>query len=276
LSVPECDGTYPPSTLSLSPCEGIGSFAILDNGFKNLKNPGASNRGERGHILPISMVNYPAQGMRMDEKFWHQRWENNEIAFHEGKANALLVKHFNEFSLLKGRRVFVPLCGKTLDISWLLSNGYRVAGAELSQLAIEQLFMDLGLQPEISTTGAVEQWSAHNLDIFIGDIFAVSKKMLGPVDAVYDRAALVALPEEMRARYAPHLMEIAGKAPQLLICYEYDQRVIEGPPFSISNEEVTRHYARTYEVRLVASTDVPGGLKSKCAAKENVWLLKGK
>jgi thiopurine S-methyltransferase len=95
----------------------------------------------------------------MDKSFWHQRWEKQETGWHEGKANPLLVKHFHELSVAKGRRIFVPLCGKTLDISWLLSNGYRVAGAELSQLAIEQLFMDLGVQPEISKVGEAEQWS---------------------------------------------------------------------------------------------------------------------
>ena len=212
----------------------------------------------------------------MDPSFWHQRWEKNEIAFHESQANPVLVSHFNELSLGKGSRVFVPLCGKTLDISWLLSNGYRVAGAELSQIAIEQLFMELGLQPEISRVGEVEQWSDKNLDICVGDIFAVSRKMLGPVDAIYDRAALVAFPEEMRNRYTAHLTEITGKAPQLLICYDYDQSLMPGPPFSIRNEEVHRHYADTYEVSLLASTDVPGGLKGKCAAKENVWRLKNK
>jgi thiopurine S-methyltransferase len=212
----------------------------------------------------------------MDQSFWHQRWEKNEIAFHESEANPLLVKHVNELSLAKGGRVFVPLCGKTRDISWLLSNGYRVAGAELSQIAIEQLFMELGLQPEISTAGEVEQWSANRLDIFVGDFFAVSRKMLGPVDAIYDRAALVAFPEEMRNRYTAHLTEITGKAPQLLICYDYDQSVMQGPPFSIRNEEVHRHYADTYEVTLIASTDVSGGLKGKCPAKENVWRLNRK
>lgn len=210
----------------------------------------------------------------MDPTFWHQRWEKNEIAFHEGKTNPLLAKHFTELSLAKGSRVFIPLCGKTRDVSWLLSNGYRVAGAELSQIAIEKLFMELGLQPEISTVGEVEQWSANNLDIFVGDIFALSRKMLGPVDTVYDRAALVAFPEEMRNRYAMHLTEITGKAPQLLICYDYDQSVMEGPPFSVTSEEVKRYYAGTYDVRLIASTEVPGGLKGKCAAEENVWLLK--
>ncbi len=212
----------------------------------------------------------------MDSSFWRQRWEKGEIAWHESKANPLLVKHFNELSLAKGSRIFVPLCGKTLDISWLLSNGYRVAGAELNQIAIEQLFMELGVQPETSTVGEMEQWSAHNLDIFVGDIFALSRKMLGPVDAVYDRAALVALPEPMRKRYAAHLTEMTGKAPQLIICYEYDQSVMEGPPFSVSNDEVKRHYAANYDVTLIASTDVSGGLKGKCPAKENVWLLKNK
>lgn len=212
----------------------------------------------------------------MDPSFWHQRWEKNETAFHESKANPLLIKHVHELAVAKGRRIFVPLCGKTLDIGWLLSQDYRVAGAELSQLAIEQLFMDLGAQPEISSAGDLEQWSAKHLDIFVGDIFGLSKQRLGPVDAIYDRAALVALPEAMRERYVAHLMEITGKAPQLLITYEYDQRVMEGPPFSISNEEVRRHYAGTYDVRLISRADLPGGLKGKCPTKENVWLLRRK
>jgi len=210
----------------------------------------------------------------MDPAFWHQRWEKNEIGFHEGQTNPLLVKHFRELSLAKGRRIFVPLCGKTLDISWLLSKGFLVAGAELSQLAIEQLFMELGVQPEILRVGELEQWSANNLDIFVGDIFALSKKMLGPVDAIYDRAALVAFPREMRNRYTAHLTEITGRAPQLLISYEYDQSLKEGPPFSVSHEEVHRQYASRYDVTLVTSTDVAGGLKGKVSAKENVWLLK--
>ncbi len=212
----------------------------------------------------------------MNSSFWHQRWEKNEIGFHEGKPNPLLVKHFHELSVAKGRRIFVPLCGKTLDISWLLSRGYRVTGAELSQLAIEQLFMELGMQPEVTTVGKVEQWSANNLDIFVGDIFAVSEKMLGPIDAVYDRAALVAFPEDMRKRYTAHLTEVTKKSPQLLICYEYDQRLMDGPPFSVSNEEVHRHYATAYDLTLLSSTEVAGGLKGKGPAKEDVWLLKRK
>jgi thiopurine S-methyltransferase len=209
----------------------------------------------------------------MDASFWHHRWEKNETAWHESRANPLLVTYFDKLTLAKGRRVFVPLCGKTLDISWLLSKGYRVAGAELSQLAIEQLFLELGVQPDIATVGQVEQWSAKNIDIFVGDIFTVTRKILGPVDAVYDRAALVALPDTMRNRYTAHLTEMTEEAPQLLICYDYDQRSMEGPPFSVSDKEVKQHYAGTYDVKLLASTEISGGLKGKCPAKENVWLL---
>ena len=134
----------------------------------------------------------------MDRVFWHQKWESNDIAFHRSEANPLLVKYFNELSLAKGSRVFVPLCGKSLDIPWLLSHGYRVAGAELSKIAIEQLFDELGVTPEISRDGELDHYRANNIDLFVGDIFDVSDKMLGPVDAIYDRAALVALPEDMR------------------------------------------------------------------------------
>lgn len=213
-------------------------------------------------------------GLMMDPSFWHQRWEKHEIRFHESTPNALLVKYVHELSVAKGRRIFLPLCGKTLDIGWLLSQGYRVVGVELSRIAIEQLFMELGMQPEISGVGDVEQWSAYKIDIFVGDIFALSRQILGPVDAIYDRAALVALPENMRKRYAAHLTELTQKAPQLLISYEYDQRVMAGPPFSVSHEEVHHHYAGKYHVTLLASTEVAGGLKGKCPAKENAWLLK--
>ena len=210
----------------------------------------------------------------MDASFWHQRWGKNDIAFHESEANPLLVKYFKELSLAKGSRIFLPLCGKTLDIPWLLSNGYHVAGAELSKIAIEQLFTELGVEPKISGVGEVDHYSAKNIDIFVGDIFHLSSQILGRVDAIYDRAALVALPEKMRNRYTAHLTEITDKAPQLLICYEYDQSLMEGPPFSISNGEVNQHYRDSYDLTLIVSTNVPGGLKGKCTAKENVWLLK--
>jgi thiopurine S-methyltransferase (Se/Te detoxification family) len=176
----------------------------------------------------------------VDTNFWHQRWERNEIAFHQHEANPLLVKYFDVLSLSKGSRVFLPLCGKTLDIHWLLSNGYRVVGSELSEVAVKQLFSELAIEPKITAIDDIRRHSADNIDIFVGDIFDLSRSVLARVDAIYDRAALVALPEAMRGRYAAHLIKITDRAPQLLISYDYDQSLVDGPPFSVSNEEVSR------------------------------------
>ncbi|MFO0944650.1 MAG: thiopurine S-methyltransferase [Planctomycetota bacterium] len=209
----------------------------------------------------------------MEASFWHERWRTNNTPFHENQANPLLVKHFGRLGLSPGSRVFVPLCGKTLDISWLLDKGYRVAGAELSEIAIEQLFEGLGIKPNVAKMGEILHYGAPDIDIFVGDIFAVSKAALGQVDAVYDRAALVALPTETRSRYVTHLLEITNHAPQLLLCYEYDQSVTNGPPFSVSNDEVREHYRDAFELTLFESVEVPGGLRGKVPATEHVWLL---
>jgi thiopurine S-methyltransferase len=210
----------------------------------------------------------------MDKGFWHGKWQRNEINFHEGAPNPLLVKYFGELGMAKGSRIFLPLCGKSLDIAWLLSNGYRVAGAELSGMAVEQLFSSLGCEPAQSRLGAMDRYSASNVDIFVGDIFDLSRQMLGPVDALYDRAALVALPENTRSRYAAHLTEITEGKPQLLICYEYDQSLEQGPPFSVSSDEVNQQYGADYRAIPLATTQVPGGMRGKCPATETIWLLK--
>ncbi|MEP3246462.1 MAG: thiopurine S-methyltransferase [Sneathiella sp.] len=209
----------------------------------------------------------------MEAQFWHQKWEDNSIAFHEGEANSLLVQYFEKLSVKTGSRIFVPLCGKTRDIAWLMSLGYQVAGAELSELAIKQLFDDLMLEPSISSADNLKHYHSENIDIFVGDFFDLSRTTLGLVDAVYDRAALVALPQEMRQRYTSHLAHITGTAPQLLITFTYNQNQMAGPPFSISSDEISTHYDAHYTVSLQASTDIPGGLKGQCAAVENALLL---
>ena len=209
----------------------------------------------------------------MNVDFWKQKWQKNEIGFHERKPNPLLVSYFEKLNLVEGGRIFLPLCGKTLDIAWLLSKGYRVVGAELSELAIEQLFVDLGVEPVVITLGNTSHYSAENIDIFVGDIFELSSDVIGPVDAIYDRAALVALPEEMRNKYTKHLIDITGTARQLLITFEYDQNLIDGPPFSLNSDEVNRHYKGAYSLECIESLSVPGGLKGICVATEHVWLL---
>ncbi len=209
----------------------------------------------------------------MEPDFWHKRWENNELGFHEPKGNQFLMKYFNRLSMAKGERVFLPLCGKTNDIGWLLSQGYQVVGAELSELAINQLFEALKIKPNISQIGSLSHYSAKHIDMFVGDIFELSAQTLGKVNAIYDRAALVALPEKMRHQYTAHLMEMTNQAPQLLVTFVYDQSVTHGPPFSVNKAEVNKHYQKNYELIFLDSTDVTGGLRGEYPAKENVWLL---
>jgi len=209
----------------------------------------------------------------MDADFWHQRWKASKIGFHRSEPSSLLATHFQALSVTDNGRVFVPLCGKTVDIAWFLSNGIRVASAELSALAIEQLFADLGIEPKITGVGEMKHYGAKDIDIFVGNIFDLTASMLGPVDAIFDRAALVALPEDMRVRYADHLTELTRSAPQLLITYEYDQSLMDGPPFSIAGEALHRRYGASYEISSLASVDVPGGLNEAAAATEDAWLL---
>ena len=209
----------------------------------------------------------------MDPNFWHKRWEKNEIGFHQSAVNVLLSDHFSGLSLSQTSRVFVPLCGKTRDIAWLLSQGHRVVGVELSKLAVEELFVDLGVAPKISVQGELLRYSAPGLEIFVGDIFELSGDLLGRVDAIYDRAALVAFPTEMRGRYGAHVAAITQLAPQFLICFEYDQAVMNGPPFSIDRQKVHDVYGAHYQIEPITNRDVAGGLKGKCPAQETVWHL---
>ncbi|WP_373097894.1 thiopurine S-methyltransferase [Zhongshania sp.] len=209
----------------------------------------------------------------MEASFWHKKWKSKDIAFHGSSPNPLLLRHFDMLRLDRGARVFLPLCGKTLDIGWLLEQGFSVVGAELSEIAVEELFAELCLIPQRSELGQLKRYRAAGLEIFVGDIFDLSAERLGMVDAVYDRAALVALPDNLRPAYTAMLKRVTNSAPQLLINYDYQQNDMPGPPFSISDVELSAHYDGEYHLTLLSSEAVLGGLKGQCAALEKVWLL---
>lgn len=210
----------------------------------------------------------------MEADFWHRRWEGNQIGFHEGRVNRMLAAHHTALPIEAGARIFLPLCGKTRDIAWLREQGYRVAGAELSAIAVAQLFEEMSLMPVVAAKGALIRHSIAGVDVFQGDIFDLDAATLGPVDAIYDRAALVALPDGMRARYTRHMIEITNSAPQLLVTFEYDQSAMDGPPFSIPDAWVHDLYGGDYRIALLDDQEVPGKLKGICPAREKAWLLK--
>ncbi len=210
----------------------------------------------------------------MKPEFWHRKWESKQIGFHEPAGNALLIKWFDELKLNSDQRVFVPLCGKTLDIACFLSQGCRVAGAELSEIAIQELFDDLKISPVVTEIGALKTYSGPNIDIFVGDFFQLTGEMLGEVEVVYDRAALVAMPDSMRRGYCEQLTKVTNRAPQLLISFEYDQELMNGPPFSVTGDEITSLYGEVYQVKCLESVEIPRGFKTLNSAQERIWILR--
>ncbi len=149
----------------------------------------------------------------MTPEFWQNKWQKNEIGFHLKSVHPQLKKYLSNMPGGSGIKVFVPLCGKTLDIGFLLENGYDVVANELSELAVEQLFSDLAVTPSIKTWQGGKCYYSERLTIWVGDYFALSQEDLGQVDWVYDRAALIALPEGIRREYASQMERITKQAP---------------------------------------------------------------
>ena len=207
----------------------------------------------------------------MDVDFWHNLWDNNNIGFHNKDVNKLFLRNFYKLELKKNSKVFIPLCGKTVDIKWLLDNQYRVVGIELNENAIKQLFTYLKLIPTVRVIGSLLAYSAENIDIFVGDIFNLNKSILGKVDAIYDRGAIVALPEKMRKDYISLLIDITDDVPQLVITFEYNQNLMKGPPFSVGENQLKDYYKNNYSIKILESIK-PYEFK-QLDGYEIVWLL---
>lgn len=208
-----------------------------------------------------------------DTDFWQRKWETGEIGFHEPQVNPALAAHYADWRPTRGGRIFVPLCGKSLDLAWLHAQGHVVSGVELSSLAIEAFFAEQGLTPQSEVSGKLLRYRAEGYELFVGDLFDLTSEQLGPVAGLYDRAALVALPAEMRPDYAARLQQLAPQAPQLLVTYDYAAERMQGPPFAISPAEVESLYGRAYRMRKLAEHDVQKGGLGSIAAIERVWLL---
>ena len=209
----------------------------------------------------------------MEASFWTEAWDKRHIGFHNADVHPLLAQHFTALKLPAGARVFVPLCGKSLDMAWLLAQGYRVAGCELVETAVAEFFTEMDVTPRITDSGVLKTYRADNIEIYVGDIFDLGAAVLGDVDAVYDRAALVAFPPDMRARYAPHVRDITQNAPQLLITFDYDPAEMDGPPFYVSDADVTTYYGKAYQQTILENVPLDGGLRGGVKASEVVRCL---
>jgi thiopurine S-methyltransferase len=190
----------------------------------------------------------------MEADFWHSRWRNNEIGFHQRQFNRHLVKHWPTLGAQPEARVFVPLCGKSLDLIWLAERGHAVVGCEISEIAVASFFDDAGLTAQRTTDGPAQRWTAESIEILLGDFFSLNRELIGAFDAVYDRGSLIAFPEAMRPTYVQGLAELATSGTSILsITLEYPQHEMDGPPFSVPEAEIRDLFADVASVELLES-----------------------
>lgn len=192
----------------------------------------------------------------MNPDFWHARWQRGEIGWHEDEVNLHLQEHWTRLKATRGTRVFVPLCGKALDLLWLAGEGHPVLGVEISHLAVEAFFADNRLAPEVTEEPLYVRYRAAEVEILCGDFFDLGVDHLREVGAVYDRASLIAMPPELRPGYAGHLSRLLPTAaPILLITLEYDPAEMSGPPFSVQEDEVHDLFASRFDIEQVVRTE---------------------
>lgn len=192
----------------------------------------------------------------MEAEFWHTRWQNHQIGFHQQRINPHLQRFWQQLELQPHARVFVPLCGKSLDMVWLAEQGHSVLGVELSEVAVHSFFHEQDLTASIRQAGAFQIWEAGLITLLCGDFFALDREMLAEVTGVYDRAALIALPPAMRHTYAAYLIALLPAAPQLLVTLEYCQATMQGPPFAVDEDEVYALYHTHYHIERLDEYDV--------------------
>ncbi len=193
----------------------------------------------------------------MDHDFWLQCWREGRTGFHQARVLPLLQKHWPTLGVPRGGRVFVPLAGKSLDMAWLAAQGHRVLGVELSPLAVQQFFTEHGLMPATHESRYGTHWVAGGIELICGDVFGLDAAVLADCAAVYDRAALIALPPDVRQRYVAQVQTLLRSGARgLLVTLEYPQQQMQGPPFAVDEAEVIGRYAADWEVRLLERRDI--------------------
>jgi thiopurine S-methyltransferase len=183
--------------------------------------------------------------LRMDRAFWINRWAGNQIGFHRNGVNPLLQRFWAGVSSAPTGRVLVPLCGKSEDLRWLAERGHDAVGVELSLIAAKAFAAEQGIVLAETHEPPFTVLRGKAITFYVGDFFDFTPAVGGEFELFYDRAALIALPPEMRPAYAQHLQSLLGdKAQGLLITVEYDTSLMHGPPFTVAEAETRRLFVR--------------------------------
>jgi len=192
----------------------------------------------------------------LEPDFWLDRWRREMIGFHQSETNRYLQKYIDDLALTPGDTIFVPLCGKSLDMWWLYEQGFNVIGIEISDIAARSFFTEAGKKACKIQHGAFVSWKYAGIEILCGDFFKLNTDILGRIDAIYDRAALIALPVKMREKYVDHLGRLVQSGTRgLLVTLEYPQEEMAGPPFSVSEQEVEDLFTSGFNIELMEDHD---------------------
>ena len=220
----------------------------------------------------------------MEENYWQESWHKNKIGFHQSNINSRLKKFWPQLAVPPSSEVLVPLCGKSQDILWLREQGYRVVGVEFSEKAVKAFFAENNLTYTEQNAGNLQEFTgtelASGIRLLCGDMFDVGPADVDQVAGFYDRAALVALPPEIRTRYAEHLAKILpADTVGLLISMIYDPSKMKGPPFSVDDEAVMSLFAHNFQVSQISQSggpDILGNLADRGLddLEERVYALK--
>lgn len=186
----------------------------------------------------------------MDSEFWIERWQRNEIGFHQIQVNPYLKQFWSALIPYPQATVFVPLCGRSQDMVWLQQRGHSVLGVELSLIAVQDFFVEQRLVPTRQEVDGFVIFESPGYKIYCGDYFALKPRHLGQIAAVYDRASLVALPPPLRIQYAQHMVRLTPPDTRtLLVAIDYPAEQMAGPPFAVSDSEIRALYGDTFTVQ---------------------------
>ena len=203
----------------------------------------------------------------MQQDFWIERWQKGETGFHQEQLNPYLAYFYGEKGIALEKRqalkIFVPLCGKSVDMFWLAQNGYQVLGIECSEIAVKDFFETQNLDYQVVEGKPFNRYVTEakegqaRIEILQGDFFDLVPDDLEGITDIYDRASMIALPEEMRLDYFKTMLTLQTKGMRtLLITLTYPQEEMNGPPFSVTEKELNDLYNEEFKIDKLLGKDI--------------------
>ena len=193
----------------------------------------------------------------MEPNYWIEGWQQGRTGFDQAEPHRWLEQHWSSLGVASDATVFVPLSGKTVDMVWLAEQGHQIIGVEVSEIAVVGFFEMVALTPTVETIGPMSVYRAGPYELWRGDLFEVPATVFDGVDVVYDRASIVALPPQIRRRYVDTLTtQLRGEVPWYLVSFTYDQTEMDGPPFSVSLDEINDLFAEEFDIETLIDESV--------------------